>query len=555
MRRNTFFLVTACIAAAVALIPASCKKNPAEPPPDSPIEQGEIKVEKTYVKTYEIVSMHVPGILEERYEGTFGTATIQLFRTSDSTLSFYVPDIAPGEASLKFAANLVNFHVTPTTVNNPDEIIDGVMHTFDQRVKVLSSSSPGANAELDSMIQFKKAVLDLYHSLSAEDKKHTALFYEANKDLYVSSVNAVYNRLNASITYSTQQSDCPKINVKQYFDCTAENLGYAAEDLKKASREFVKMFGMAGIMAGTALKMSALGPPALGISMVGITLPLAAAGYILLTELIPACKHLYHAATPFLHARWIFGKSLFLSTAEVFRDEIRTSLNLTPTFRTIEETDQGIGQGTDFFIKAMGSLKEYWLKLTSIIGSPPSFISEEDLTDLTTNEVIISRISNPSVQYLGNEGQAVKFKSLSGKDERFTYHIQVNKEGFTEEKILQGKVIAAMDSISLYEAAVVGTWTVQAAPNEGGRTYQLTLSPDGNGTYHVGQGLTYPVIWYIQKNNGRYFLREYGFLHPGYEDMRSFDVSLPDNYLTYPVTSFKTYNGITRKLTITYTKN
>lgn len=64
------------------------------------------------------------------------------------------------------------------------------------------------------------------------------------------------------------------------------------------------------------------------------------------------------------------------------------------------------------------------------------------------------------------------------------------------------------------------------------------------------------ITWEIQQHNGRYFLRDFGFWHYGYESNRTFDVSLDQNYLDYPTTSFKTYVDFgTPSEALHYTKN
>lgn len=115
------------------------------------------------------------------------------------------------------------------------------------------------------------------------------------------------------------------------------------------------------------------------------------------------------------------------------------------------------------------------------------------------------------------------------------------------------EVEEVQDSTAIYQEAVVGDWSVITL--ESGNMNNLRLFPGGDGRYIIPgpngankdgideNGDSYYIIsWSIQKINDRYHLRESGFYHFGFESYRSFDISMPDNYLTYPVSSFKTYN-------------
>lgn len=96
----------------------------------------------------------------------------------------------------------------------------------------------------------------------------------------------------------------------------------------------------------------------------------------------------------------------------------------------------------------------------------------------------------------------------------------------------------ACDLTSYFKSAVLGNWTVTTL--ESGAMYTMTLKADGTGSYLVNN-VNYSVTWQIAKINGKYHLREDGFYHYGFEQYRTFDISLPNNFLTKPITFFETY--------------
>jgi len=442
--------ITILILATISLTTInSCKKEKNDP---IPTPNKDVTAEKTNVKTYEIINLISHKSLADKYNATFGSIAIELLKTSDSTLTFYVPDIAEDEASLKFDLATIKFNVTKTTEVNASQLITNLTQNFDEQVSSLNPSTPDEIAEVNGLNQYKQEVISLFNSLTDDEKRQTVLFYEANKDIFKSFANSTFTNLDASTTMR-MQSECPRTDFKSFYGCTAENLGDAAIGLKNASKEFLKMLALAGISAYLA-------PASFGLSAFGTTLALGTAGYLLITEVRPAAIHFKHSLFPFLNANWIFSKALFQATTEVFQDQVSTSLNLTPKFRSLTSNDGNVNSGSGYFISAMTSLSEYWNKLTAIFGNFPTYKNTEEPTTLTTNEISISNISNSNVQYLGNTGQSVKFKSLSGNEENFSYNIRVSKEGFVEEKTVTGKVISRPQLVSVtilgYEDVGVG---------------------------------------------------------------------------------------------------
>lgn len=413
----------------ISTINSCTKDNDQEPVPNKGIT-----AEKTNVKTYEIVNLISNQNLAEKYNATLGSVPVELLKTSDSTLTFYVPDIAAGEANLKFELATIKFNVTKTAEVSASQLITNFNAKFDAQVGSLIPSTPDEVAEVNSLNQYKQEVLSLFNSLSDDEKRKATLFYEANKEIFNSCVNSTFTNLDAPTTMRLQ-SECPRTDFKSFYGCTAENLGDAAIGLKNASKEFLTMLALAGASAYLA-------PASFGLSAFGTTLALGTAGYLLITEVRPAALHFKHSLFPFLEANWIFSKALFQATTEVFQDQVSINLNLLPKFRSLTSNDGNVNSSNGYFISAITSLSEYWNKLTSIFGIFPSYKNTEESTILATNEISISNISNPNVQYLGNTGQSVKFKSVSGNEETFSYNIRVSKEGFVEEKTLIGKVLA-----------------------------------------------------------------------------------------------------------------
>lgn len=417
------------------------------------VPNNSVTAEKTNAKTYEIINLIAHGNLVDRYNATFGSATIELLKTSDSTLTFFVPDVSAGEHLLDFDLSKIKFNVTRTKEVDSNQLASSLFQSFDSQVSVLNPTTTEEIADVDSTKKFKQEVLTLFNSLSTEQKRQTALFYEANKDLFKSFSNGVSNNLKAATVFRLEsQSDCPQTDFKSFYGCTAQNLGNSATDLRKCSRKFLEMIGMSLAMGGTALSVTGpLGPIAWGITVVGMSLPLGMAGYLLITETGPSALRFAAASGQFLNANWIFTKGLFLYVTKDFLSDVSTDTKLDAKFRTLSNTDTDVNSGTSYFIGAMSSLTEYWNKLSAIFGRSPSYKNNEKSVSLSTSDISISNISNSKVQLVSQSGEQLKFKSLSGKEETFNYDIRVTKEGFIEEKSLNAKVLAvpAIDIVNV----------------------------------------------------------------------------------------------------------
>jgi uncharacterized protein (TIGR02145 family) len=406
----------------------SCKKEKKDQLPTV----KEVLAEKKNVKTYELIDLTTKQSLSDKYTGTFGSLSIELVKTSDTTLSFYVPDVSAGAATLKFELATIEFNVSKTIVLSADVVINNLNQKFDDQVQTLPASTPEEIADVKNLNDYRQEVLALFNGLTVEQKTQALLIYEANKAEFQTFANNTFTNLDAA-TAMRLQSECPKTNFREFYNCTGENLGTAAAGLKKSSKDFLYMLTMAGVSAYLA-------PASFGLSAFGTVLGGGTAAYLLFTELLPASLHFKQALFPYLESRWVFSNALFDVVVADFKSQESTSLNLTPKFRTLTAADGAVSSGTAYFINAMKTLEGYWNKLTAVFGNYPSYKNTETATTLTTSEITISNISNGNVQYLGNTDQSVTFKSVSGKDEAFTYKIRIEKQGFTEEKTLSANV-------------------------------------------------------------------------------------------------------------------
>jgi hypothetical protein len=228
-----------------------------------------------------------------------------------------------------------------------------------------------------------------------------------------------------------------------------------------------EMLLAASAVAGYALTLSAFGPTAIGLTAVGVGLPLFLALSTLVLEVWPAWVQLRRATVELLKTPWIFHDELFANVKTVFSGNLSEPLLLAPGFRTLRSSDgaASASASSPLFIRARSSVAALWTTVQEVFGALPAFESQSQATQLAAGDVTIDSISNPDVRLVRHSGQEATFSTLSGKLADFTYRMLVRKEGFQHERVLSARV--------------------NAAP-----TYLLASTPDGRGDWNVDDVLT-----------------------------------------------------------------
>ncbi|EAP88121.1 hypothetical protein [Croceibacter atlanticus] len=454
----------------MSIIVFGCSKD--DNSPTEPIEQN-LTVESNNVKTFEVVSVTVNNLelTDNTYQATFGNSEITLVKFDDNSLIFSIPEIEEGTYSLSLSLGTVELNVTETQVLNTDEIIQDVFDDFSADIGNLDNSDPFIASEITEAESYNTEVLALYNSLNDEQKRQTAMFYEANKEVFKNEIASNLNGLTA--LSRTSQSDCPTVGFKSIYSCRAANLGSSAIALKNSSKEFLQILALAGASAYLA-------PASFGLSAVGTFLGLGTAAYIYMTEVRPSFIMFKSSLRSFIGANWILTQATFSVITDEFTSESQSSLNVMPDFRSISSNDNGISEETGFFITSLNTLNGFWNQLTALFGSPINFqeTSENIDFDDNTDQITITNISNSNVELESLNGQNVKFKSLSGNDESFSFDVEFSKEGFIENRTISA-------SVSIEEFNYQGDWLMHWYNISDGALVQsdrITFNALGNST-------------------------------------------------------------------------
>lgn len=167
----------------------NCNKD--EPEPTPPI--SDIAAVKSNLQTYEFTSIIVNVTFQDEYTVSFGGQTVDLIKTSDSTLSFLVPDVSTGKHLLEFELGQLEYNITKTEIANPQQILPSVFTTFDNDMNNLANDTLVSQQDITDANTFKSEVAQLYDNLTDIQKQEAALIYEANKELFAENGKQVTN--------------------------------------------------------------------------------------------------------------------------------------------------------------------------------------------------------------------------------------------------------------------------------------------------------------------------------------------------------------------------
>ncbi len=398
-----------------------------------------VTTEITDVKTFEVVSLTLSNndtSLKESYQGKFGGVPVEIIKSDHNSLVFSIPELDDGKYDLTFELGKIEFNVKKTEIKNYEKIISDVFSNVVTNLSNLDTSNSLISEKVSHANEFHKKVKDLYNSLTKEEKRLTALYFEANKNVFKEFSDNIGTVFNGPTSLKRRlQTDCPRFNSKDFYICTAENIGTASVKLTKSIIKVVEILTLAKVSLSI---VSATVPP---LAIAGAGIAAVTAVYIFFDSILPAITKFYSSLKEFLLANWIFARGTFEVIVEEFTSESLADLNVKPKFRAIRENDTDISEGVSFFIKSYGSLRGYWNKFTSIFGTFEEYKNTSEIVALKDNEITISNISNSNVQLVSQSGQKVKFKSLSGNNEKFNYDIEITKGGFNKKTSKSASII------------------------------------------------------------------------------------------------------------------
>ncbi|GEM_PF-2627273 len=161
-----------------------------------PNVDGDSSIGRLDVTQYQVAQIVVEGELNaDEFEGKLDTETISVYRSSDSTVAFYVPGLNEGTyllsiPSLDYHANL---SIAETELEeSPKEILTGVEMALNSFSTNISADDEDKN-ELNASIQ---GLSEMLEKTSDEEKLRLAKFYKANESAFREILFEDYDNAN-----------------------------------------------------------------------------------------------------------------------------------------------------------------------------------------------------------------------------------------------------------------------------------------------------------------------------------------------------------------------
>lgn len=155
---------------------------------------------------YQMVEVEINNATQEIYTGFLGDTQIELRRTTENSVVFFVePDFALGNTTLTVEAlnNLkVNYVIEQTTLTQTVE--ETIQPYFDQLELERQALTPDFNG--DKALLLIDGFNNMYASLNDDQKRELSIFYKANKNLIDATIIGDGSRMNSSI--ATQFTAC-----------------------------------------------------------------------------------------------------------------------------------------------------------------------------------------------------------------------------------------------------------------------------------------------------------------------------------------------------------
>lgn len=572
-KKYSFSLCYVAFCSLLILFTTSCSKE-SENPESKPTA---LNTEKSKYAPYEVVTISTSEKMISLQSTTAKINNLEIpIDVTDGKVSFLLPNLNNGVYALYFSFNEIKYEV-PITVESLSNVLSADVYfaemtsniqtninELNTQMNELEQSSYYSNEHIALKNDISKytnlinSYTESYKKLTEEQKQEFAKMIAANKTVF-DLQSILINKLSPKTLKQAQSVSDYEENVKEKAKVFVESTFHTIDLIPK-------VVGLA-ILAQTPIH------------------PFINAGAILAAGIYVA-KFMISAATTVTAAVNLTSAAIKPSefTSETnkiaaleYNTGIEKAFNIKAQYRSLISTDTNdSGNTIQSIVENFNSFKE---KYTGFINELPDLFkpsySMSALKNTYTNTtrsvfnkyISITNISNSNVtleQINLQDGSIKIIASTSSKtDQTFSYDVNYSNSNFSKgfKKTVDAKVLAVIDSTEIYTQAAIGQWTVTNL--ESSQENTLTLQAGGKGYYYVKDGAWssdgyYYITWSVSKSDGKYFLRENGFWHYAFESYRTLDISLPNVYLEYPLSSFITYtdfNDGKKNAVRRYTKN
>ena len=416
----------------VSFLSLSCSIDKEDTDENFPENGDRITLENTNVQTYQVVEIKAKGPISESYIGKIGNKSVEIYKNSDSTVVFTVPEMSTGVHELKFGLGRINLEVEETLLNEE-------LKSYFDKIFEYAEQNPVLDSSQDSQIKrdFISETKELYSSLTDDEKKEVYYFWQANLFRYYHGVREENSDPGTSSGKSSinKQESCPTTNYKERFTCEAGNLSLYVDSKSNELKTVLDLFQAAGVDTFQFREDFVS-------SINGKQLYIVTAGFLFLVDTVPSFQSFANELDSFLRYRWI-STGVQYADIYIYYDGVPVRHDIISGYRSIRRSDGDWSYGTALFTRSVDRIKPYWREFSLLLGFPEDYVEglHWRAADLTKENIVISDISNSNVEYVDHDETWINFRNLTEEEQEFTYKVTINNEGFSKSKVIDGRLL------------------------------------------------------------------------------------------------------------------
>ncbi len=528
-----------------------------EPEPEPETPPTILTAEKNQYSSFEFFQFGISSIANGSIVATIGEIEVVL-EVLDNKATTILPNLSNGNHQIIFQHGTTNYLIDIKIVNRQnleeaDVYFNQSIRSIENKIDKINSNilelndlgesdvTPILSSDLQKYLEMLNNYKTQFSNLTEFEKQEFALFMITHSQLYTesTSTNSYLKNTTSSDIYKEQATNDYEKEIE------VSMISFSGQVIFTVAH-IPAILTLSKVMASPNPYIS--GGAAVAASMLVVhfmisAMETATAGVVLTKRAIKPIEILVNSGT----IEFESAKERFVDIKAKYRSMI-----------SIDTGDDGsvIKNIANSYYTFKNSFNSLRLKLPESFR--PSYVIAElqDIYNSSSryvyNEYIrILNVDNPNIQLekinLDNGGYHFKASTSQTNTQEFKFDVEYSNGKFagTLKERLSGK-IEIIDSIPIYNSAAVGKWAVQNLAYDD--VYILELYSNGTGKYtgYLG-GDSFPnggygMSWSITKKDGRYFLRESGFWHPGYNQFRVTNGTLPRAALRYPLDFFFHYN-------------
>lgn len=376
---------------------------------------------------YQIVHFKSDNIPFEENEIAIGSDTYYLYKTSDSTLSFILPELSIGIYTIS-SPDYEDFEIEVKEHQNYD--LSSLTSIFQSKEEELSSkiNNPGySNINIENKIKFSEDLANLLINLSNQNKELFLKYYHANINIFSDFIDDIINERDENYIFELENRICEGENYKEFYNCTHEKF---ANIYNRLNAGLIKLNLNLNLQSILNPNNNWLEKPHnwnendSKFNILGLSL------YSLINRINTDISTFNRNTYSLSSRQIILSNKTFEGVKTKYTSNKYDDLDIFPYFATYNIDSNYYFENTLLLHKSKKDYEEIAGRLTNFTDSIPKNVFHIDDNFLVKDiEVKAENISNPNVEWTGSNGKSIMFRNNTETEQSFTYDLVYKSQG------------------------------------------------------------------------------------------------------------------------------